>query len=351
MRQSCERIESYNQCTSIMARDVKVAVVGAGGAAQVVHLPILGRLPDVEVVGIVDPQLAKAETVADRFHIPRFTTSFEELTAEVSPEAVLVCSPTGQHEAVVIQALESGAHVLCERPLTVSSSSAERILAVAREADRELMVAMNLRFRFDMRAIRQFVLSGELGDVVHIRSTWMNRRYRRPRGGWRGKREISGGGALMDLGAQAVDIAMWLLDYPAVERVTASLGASGDDVEASAFALIDLEGGRTVTVEVSWELPDEKDRHEVVVLGTGGTARTSPFRVQTRMETGIVDVTPPLPKKGPGLYTDSYRQEWAEFLRMVRGETEGYAPVEQVDLMEILEACYESAEAGRGVVR
>jgi predicted dehydrogenase len=155
----------------------------------------------------------------------------------------------------------------------------------------------------------------------------------------------------MDLGAQAVDIAMWLLDYPAVERVTASLGASGDDVEASAFALIDLEGGRTVTVEVSWELPDEKDRHEVVVLGTGGTARTSPFRVQTRMETGIVDVTPPLPKKGPGLYTDSYRQEWAEFLRMVRGETEGYAPVEQVDLMEILEACYESAEAGRGVVR
>ena len=330
-----------------MARDVKVAVVGAGGAAQVVHLPILGRLPDVEVVGIVDPQLAKAETVADRFGIPRFVGTYAELAAETSPEAVLVCSPTAQHEQVVIEALRGGAHVLCERPLTVSSSSAERIISIARQADRELMVAMNLRFRFDMRAIRQFVLSGELGDVVQIRSTWLNRRYRRPRGGWREKPEISGGGVLMDLGAQAVDIAMWILDYPAVERVTAGLGDSGDAVEASAFVLIELEGGRTVTVEVTWELPDEKDRHEVVVIGTRGTARTSPFRVQSRMETGIVDVTPPLSKKGPSLYTDSYRQEWAEFLRMVRGETEGYAPDEQVDLMRILEACYESAEAGQ----
>jgi len=333
-----------------MARDVKVAVVGAGAAAQVVHLPILGRLPDVEVVGIVDPQLSKAETVADRFGIARFAGSYQELVAETEPEAVLVCSPTGQHEGVVIEALQGGAHVLCERPLTVSSSSAERILSVARQADRELMVAMNLRFRFDMRAIRQFVAGGELGDVVHIRSSWLNRRYRRPRGGWRGKPEISGGGVLMDLGAQALDIAMWILDYPAVERVTASLGDSGKGVETSAFAIVDLEGGRTVTIEVTWELPDEKDRHEVVVLGTRGTARTSPFRVQSRMETGILDVTPPLPKKGPSLYTDSYRQEWAEFLRMVRGETEGYSPDEQVELMRTLEACYESAESGRGTL-
>ena len=126
-----------------MARDVKVAVVGAGAAAQVVHLPILGRLPEVEVVGIVDPQLAKARTVADRFRIPRIAGTLAELGDETEIEAVLVCSPTGQHEAVVVEALEAGAHVLCERPLTVSSSSAQRVLAAAEKADRELMESMH----------------------------------------------------------------------------------------------------------------------------------------------------------------------------------------------------------------
>ncbi|MFQ5890266.1 MAG: Gfo/Idh/MocA family protein [Gemmatimonadota bacterium] len=329
-----------------MARDVRVAVIGAGGAAQVVHLPILKRLPAVEVVGIVDPELTRARTIAERFHIPGVARSLSDLAGADQLEAVVVCTPNHTHEEVVLSALHRGLHVLCERPLSVSAPSAARMIEAARSAERQLMVAMNQRFRYDVRAIRHFVTSGELGDVFFVRSSWLNQRYRRPRRGWRTQ---AGGGVMMDLGAQAIDVALWLLGYPAVQRVTARFHRGEGVVDDSAVALLSLTGGATISVEATWELMEERDRHALYVFGTRGSARTAPFRVQKEMETGLIDVTPPLDRSGSDLYTDSYRQEWAEFLRLVRGEKPMESPDEQVHLLQVLEACYRSAEEGREV--
>jgi predicted dehydrogenase len=329
-----------------MARTVRIAVLGVGSVGQVIHLPILNRLSDVEVVGLVDPQREKAQTIAERFGVPRVAGSLDELAAETDLEAVLVCSPNHAHEEGVLGALEHGCHVLCERPLTTSSDSAARVVEAARRAQRHLMVAMNQRFRYDLRAIKHFVASGELGDVFYVRSTWLNRRARRPRRGWRRDAQLSGGGVLMDLGAQAIDTALWILDYPEVERVSARLHGAGD-VEASAAVQLALATGATATVEVTWELVHERDRHVLYALGTEGSARSTPFQVQRTTESGIVDVTPDMDWPPAELYADSYRQEWAEFLRHARGEKPPEVPDDQVRLIRVVEACYRSASEGR----
>lgn len=331
-----------------MARDVDVAVVGAGGAAQVVHLPILKRLPDLNVAALVDPQAEKARTIGERFGVERILGDVEELGELERLDAVVVCSPNDTHEEVVLSCLDRGFHVLCERPLSTSPESAARMLDAAEESERQLMAAMNLRFRYDLRSIREFVLSGELGDVFFLRTSWLNRRERRPRAGWRRQKERAGGGVLMDLGVQAVDLALWLLGFPEVDRVSARFHRR-DGVEDSAMALLSLSGGTTVSVEVTWELMEERDRHGVYVFGTRGSAGTSPFRVLKEMETGLTDVTPPLDVDPGGLYTASYRQEWAYFLRRVRGERPIEVERHQVHLMEAVEACYRSAETGREV--
>ncbi len=328
-------------------REIGVGIIGAGGAAQVVHLPILKRLPDVKLAALVDSDREKAKTIAERFDVPFVGGAIEELEELEGVDAVVVCTPNDCHEENVVAALELGKHVLCERPISTDSASAARMIEAAERAGRQLMVAMNQRFRYDVRAIKQFVASGELGDVFFVRSAWLNRRHRKPRRGWRRDASRAGGGALMDLGVQAIDVALWLLDFPRVERVTARFHGSGE-VEDSAVVLMALEGDATISVEATWELHEERDRHSLFVLATNGSAEMAPFRVLKELETGLTEVTPPLDTGNP--YTASYRQEWAEFLRLVRGEKPLEVEEEQVGLMRIVEACYRSAEEGREVV-
>lgn len=332
-------------------RDLRIGVIGAGGAAQVVHLPILKRLPDVELVALIDADVNKAQTIAERFEIPFVGQEVSELEGLDRVNAVVVCTPNDTHEEHVIAALELGMHVMCERPIAVTSASASHMVRVAKATGYHLMVAMNQRFRYDVRAIKQFVASGELGEVFFVRSGFLNRRHRRPKRGWRRDKDRAGGGVLMDLGVQAIDLALWLLDFPRVERVVARFHGAGE-VEDTAVVLLSAEGGTTVSVEVTWEHQEEKDEHSLYALGTWGSASLSPFRVRRKLETGLTDVTPPLESSHDKVYTDSYRQEWAEFLRLVRGEKAGdvgKVEEEQVELMRVVEACYRSVEEGREV--
>lgn len=327
-------------------RQVRVVVIGAGSAAQVVHLPILKRLPDLEVAGLIEAQERKARAIAERFGLPHVGGDLSGLDEMGRVDAAVICTPTDTHESLVIDCLSEGLHVLCERPLALDSGSAGRMVEAAGRAERQLMVAMNLRYRFDVRAIRQFVHGGEIGEVFFVRAAAMNPRFRRPRGGWRREPARAGGGVLMDLGAPAIDVGLWLLGRPAVERVSARFHG-GRTVEETAVAVLDLEGGITLDVAATWGLMDDAGDHSVEVLGTRGSARTSPFRLMAELETGLTDVTPPQDATPGGLYTGSYRQEWAEFLRFVRGEKPLEPTVDQIELHRVLEACYESARRGR----
>jgi predicted dehydrogenase len=331
-----------------MPRDIRVALVGAGSAAQSVHLPILMRLPDLEVTAIIDPQMRKARAIAERYQIPNVHSDISAIATHPEVDAVLVCTPTDTHEEPVITALAAGKHVLCERPLSTGSASVTRMVEAARQADRQLMVAMNDRYRYDSRAIRQFVARGDLGDVQFVRHTWLARPTRRPRRGWRHDETRAGGGVVIDLGASALDLAWWLLGFPALERVTASMHRR-EGVEETAVLMVTVEGGVTISVEVSWKLMEASDRRELYLLGNRGSARTGPFRLMAQMEAGLKDVTPPLAVGAAQLYTASYRQEWAEFLRFVRGEKPITVADEQITLMRAIEACYRSAAEGREV--
>lgn len=151
----------------------------------------------------------------------------------------------------------------------------------------------------------------------------------------------------MDLGAQGLDLALWSVGYPAVERVTCRM-AGDRGVETSAFMQL-ASAQATVQVEVTWELIADHDEHVLQVLGSEGSAASFPLRVHRRLETGIADVTPPLSRSPSALYQDSYRQEWAYFLRIVRGEAARETETRQVALMEIVEACYRSADSGTEV--
>jgi predicted dehydrogenase len=222
------------------------------------------------------------------------------------------------------------------------------MIEAARAADRHLVVANNHRYRFDFRAIRHAVDLGQLGEVSYVRSTWLNRRQNRPRRGWR-RKTGAGGGVLLDLAAQALDLALWASGGRDVTAARARLRRDPDGVETTAILQLGLAGGGTATVEASWELVHDRDLQRLFVLGDAGSADSAPFQIRTRGSTGVREVTPQLRRRAAELYRDSYRQEWATFIRVVRGQAEPEGPEDQLRLLEIVDACRVSAEEGREV--
>jgi len=325
----------------------RVALIGAGAIAQVVHLPMLSRMRGVEIAAVSDRDAHTARTIADRYGTR--AVEAQRIWDDPTIQGVVVSTPSHRHEENVRDALRAGKHVLCEKPLALSAEAVRGLLAEDGAADR-LMVGMNQRFRPDAQALRSFVVSGELGDTFYLKTGWLNRT--RPSGrlrSWRLMRS-AGGGALMDLGLQMLDLALWTLGYPRPLRVSAHTHRAGEaEVEDAAVLLLHLEGGRVVNLEVTWALISRRDRQFLHVLGTSGSGSLAPLQVFRQMDTGMVDVAPSLPAGSENLYTASYRNQLQYFMEAVRGEKRLETPAEHVRLMRIMEAAYQSAEEGREI--
>ena len=328
---------------------LKVGILGVGAVTQVVHLPMFSERPDVEVTAVSDPDRLKAEALATRFEVPRVLSN-EEILSHDEVQAAVICTPNYLHESLAVEAFEKGKHVLVERPLALSAKGVRRVLDAADAAGRHLAVGMINRFRPDVGTLASFVAGGELGDIYAVRANSLTR-MPAVRSTWRQNKEEAGGGALMDLGVPILDMAFWLVGYPRIRRVTAVLRGGEGEVEEAATVFAVSESGIAFSVEVSWNLFAEADRHRARVMGTEGSGALPPLDIHKQLGGQSVNVTPRQPKTrgGENRYQNAYRRLLDEFVRAVLGETDVPAPVEQVHLMGVIAAAYRSAREGREI--
>ncbi len=331
-------------------RQVRIGVVGTGVTSQLLHLPILTERGDVAVEGISDLDAVKAQAVAERFGVPR-VLSDDEIIAADEIEGVVICAPSFLHESFAAACLEAGKHVLVERPLALSAGGARQLLEVARTTGKGVVMGQSHRYQANVRALRSAVAEGALGELGAARVTWLNRAVRRPRTGWRRRALEAGGGALMDLGVPALDLALWILGFPEVERVTATTCGDGFDVEEEAHVCAVTRDGVAVTLTASWRFHAPEDRHRLWVLGSEGGARLSPLSIYKQVGGRTVEITPrqPIPRGGEDHFTNGYRRLLDEFVRVVAGTAAARPPADQIELMKLIEAAYESAQEGREV--
>jgi predicted dehydrogenase len=330
---------------------LRVGLLGVGAIAQVVHLPVLSQLDDVELVAVCDVDQPRAKAIAARFGIRNVWGNDDLVFRTDELDAIIICTPSHLHEAQAIAGLESGKHVLVEKPLALTPEAAQRVIAVAERTGRTLMIAMNNRYRPDTMALRPFAQGGELGHIFLTRGAWLNRKMRVVRPTWRHRRETAGGGAMMDLGVQTLDLCLWMQGFPEAASVTTHMHyQDGMEVEDTAGILVRMTNGSAVSLTVSWSLVAERDRHYMRMLGTRGSGAISPLAVFKEVETGqIIDVTPNVSLGRENLYTAAYRQELTHFVNVARGREQEPLPREQVQIMRIVEAAYRSAEEKREV--
>ncbi|GMR14043.1 MAG: Gfo/Idh/MocA family oxidoreductase [Gemmatimonadota bacterium] len=323
---------------------VRVGIIGTGAISQIVHLPILTERPDVTVAGVCDIDQPKAEAIAERFGVANVVMD-EGIITDPDVDAVIICTPTHQHERLAVAALEAGKHVLVERPVALTAEATENVVNAARESGRFLMVGLSHRFRADAGALAAFVAGGELGTVFAVFGSSLTRRMPFGRITWRQQQDEAGGGALMDLGVPALDLAFWMVGYPKIKRVSAVTRTGEVGVEDSATVLAVSENGIAFNIDVSWSLFAEADQHSARVMGTEGSGSLPPLHVHKQLGGRPMNVTPrqPKPRGGENLFTNAYRRLLDEFVRGISGHCEIPLPVDQIELMKVVEAAYRSA--------
>jgi len=224
------------------------------------------------------------------------------------------------------------------------------MVKAARKADRLLMCSVAHRFRADAQLLRRFVDKGDLGPIFHVKAGWLRLRTQWDSDEWRRQKRESGGGVVLDLGFQMLDLALWVLGNPKAKSVTASVHRQKKgEVEDSATAFLRLDSGATMTLELTWGLLMEKDFAYLNLFGAGGAALLNPFRVHKGMHGTLVNVTPTLDTQR-NQYKQSVEAQLAHFADALRkgqkpmGEAEEILPV-----MELMDAIYRSAEQGKEV--
>ncbi len=332
-----------------MQPPVRIAVVGAGAIAQLAHLPVLAKLRGAQLVALCDNDRAKARALADRFGIPDVFTDIEDLLDYDELDAVVVATPNHLHEPHALALLARKIDVLVERPLSLTSKGVERILTAANRSGRKIFVANNHRFRSDVQALVGFLGGGELGKLHGIRAGAYSTRGSIE--GWRLRRPEAGGGVLFEDGIPLVDLAMWLADFPAPQRVWAHIDrARGTNaVEDAAFLAIECANGVSFTFDLSWSYVGDEDRWWFETLSSRGSARLAPLRVVKELNGKPVDVSPTGAAARESAFIQSYRAELAHFISVLRGEGDYEPPTDQVIVHRILEAAYKSAEEGKEV--
>ena len=327
-----------------MKDTVRIGVVGTGAIAQLAHLPVLAKMRGAELVAICDNDRPKARGLADRFSIPDVFTDIEDLLELDELDAVIIATPNHLHEPHVLSALAAKRHVLCERPLSLSSRGVERILSAAARADRKVTVANNHRYRTDVQTLSRFIQGGELGKISGMRAGVYH--FKRPQEGWRQRRAESGGGAFLDLGVPMLDLALWLADFPEPVRVSAHMdrGRGASAVEDAMVVQLECAGGTSFLFDVGSCYIGEVERWWFEVLATRGSARLAPLRVVKELNGRPTDVSPSGAAGRESAFVQSYRAELAHFVALVRGETTYDPPTDQATLHRVVEAIYKSAE-------
>ncbi len=335
---------------------------GANRIARGRHIPCFQRNKKAALVAIADVSQEAVEWVGQEFGIPATYTDYQEMLAKEKPDAVVVCTPNKYHAPVTIDALRSGLHVLCEKPLALNPEEGRAMLQAAHEAGKILSIAFHYRHKPNSRAAKRVIEGGELGDVYRVRIDALRRRGI-PSWGTFTNKEIQGGGALVDFGVHLIDLALWLIGNPKVLEVAGTtsqrLGTRPNvniwgpwnhedfQVEDHAAAFIRLQDGKAMQLEVSWALNIAESVENVSLAGTEAGLDVFPLRVNKPAHGMLIDWRPTWM---PGEKENDGDVQTADFVDAV---LEGRRPVvkaeEALQVSEIVDAIYRSSVSGAAV--
>lgn len=354
----------------------RVALIGAG-VIGCHHARVIDELADrLELAAVIDPITEPAQRLVDTYGGRPFGTLAEALrSAEI--DLVVVCTPTGNHRAAAIEALQAGKDVILEKPAETTVARTDEIIAAQRASGRLVSVISQHRFDRSTEVAVEAIARGELGRLTSgIASVdwWRGQSYY-DSGNWRGTWELDGGGALMNQGVHTVDLLVATMGRPVeVFAYTGTLAHERIEVEDVAVGVVRFECGALGVLHattaaypgMSARLQVHGDRGSIVIDNDLLT-----FIHRTRTETGaaeraygdpnadlnqiaeFAEAAAPVQTAGAdpaALDTTAHRRQYENVLAALDGTEKLRVDLEtNRQAVAIIAGVYESARTGRPV--
>jgi len=335
-----------------VARKVSLGVVGLGMGRH--HLREFAACPRAEVVAICDIDRDRLRNAQQEFGVEHAFTSYSKMLQLPGLHAVSVVTPNYLHMSQTIAALRAGLHVMCEKPLAMNFAQAQRMVAEARRRRRILMMHYNGRFCQEAFFLKRYIEQGGLGRIYFAKAGYVRRRGIPRLGSWFTQKAQAGGGALIDIGVHALDLALWMMGYPKPVEVLGGVYAEFGpslaspskpfDVDDLGCGLIRFANGAMLFLEASWASNIGRDAFYIQLLGTkGGAERGEGLRLYTEEAGTTTDLV-------PARYTEAVPSAQRHFVDCILRGRKPIAPGEEgMQTVRMLEAIYKSAARGRAV--
>jgi predicted dehydrogenase len=253
-------------------KKIRAGIIGCGFIANGKHLPSMARIEGIEPVAFCDLIIEKAQASAKNFGPPDafVCVDYHDLLARTDIDVIHVCTPNISHAEISVAALNSGKHVLCEKPMAKTAAEAKAMLDASKATGKLLTIGYQNRYREDSLFMKGLCEGGDLGDV-YFGKAFATRRRGVPTWGVFMDKEKQGGGPLIDLATHALDLTMWMMDnyepvtvlgstFDKIARIGSEANIMGPwkpaefEVEDAAFGFVKFKNGATVMVEASWAL-------------------------------------------------------------------------------------------------
>ncbi len=335
---------------------IGVAVAGCGMIGGV-HVTALKEIPEAAVVGAWSRSPERAKEFAAQHQI-RGYGNYTELLADPAVQAVIICLPSGYHAEYGIKAAEAGKHVIVEKPIDVTETRAQALIAACRKAGRHLSVVFQNRYTPASRKVRTALDAGVLGKLIlgDAYVKW----YRTPQyyagSAWRGTKAIDGGGALINQSIHTIDLLQWFMG--GVKRVSGLVRTATHAIEAEdlGVAIVEFLNGAVGVIEGTTAVqPGFKERVEIHgqkgSISIEGGYVTS-WKVEGCSESDYVDPQPAAfgGTASPTISHTNHRAQLAAIIGAIRaGKPSPVSGEEGLKALRIVRGIYESSATGRWV--
>jgi predicted dehydrogenase len=347
--------------TKKKTKKTRVGFIGAGGISRT-HMGYLADMEDVELVAVADISETALEQCSETYGFSNCFTDYKKMLKMKEIDAVTVGTPNGMHHQPTIDALKAGKDVMVEKPMAMTAEEAAEMIKAARKAKQMLVIGFQHRFSAEAQMLKRSIDQGEFGHIIYARCLALRRRGI-PNWGVFGRKDLQGGGPLIDIGVHMIEAAHYLMGSPQPVSAFGSAytymgnkpsktACSWPDwdhktytVEDLAIGMIRFDNGATLSVEASFAAHIGKEEWTFSLMGEKGGGQFRPPMIFKDEAGTMVNLEPGfLPK------TDEFQVKMRHFIECVQTRKPSEAPGEHGLLVQqMLNGIYRSAELGREV--
>ena len=360
-----------------MEKVFNAAFIGCGGIARKKHLPVCKADEHIRIAALYNRSKTAAEECRAQFGGEKtyIADSAEQIFADNNIDLVFIATANDSHCELAVKALESGKHVICEKPMAMNYTQAVKMYEVSVSSGKLLHISYQNRYSQQARYTKRLIDEGFTGHIYCVKAHAIRRRAV-PGWGRFTDKTVQGGGALIDIGSHAIDLALYLSGCTEAKYAVGCtydlIGKAGSEanywgawetekftVEDSAFGFVRLDKNVSLSVEASYAMNVSEEKEAVVDIygekggielkGDGSVVQIEERAGKMTVSTDKIQLTSrvTLPESSP----DPFELEHAAYMKLLLdGNFSDPALKQAMTVSQIVDGIYLSSEKGVPII-